>query len=206
MGFGMTKESAQLAEKQEQGIDQILSDIKEVITNKIPSPQEDVLELTEVIEEVKAANESKPTPPAPTPLPEPIATATFEPVKKAPAEQTVDILAKLDSATPQPQMQSFVSTTQSPNQSRFTTANSGTIENIIDDAVAATSRQTLKNFMKMTEKNEIDTLKLRSGNTVEDIIIELIKPQLSDWLNKNLPALVTSVVEKEIKKIVPKDE
>lgn len=203
----MSKENTQLAEKQEQGIDEILSDIKEVITNKNPAPQEDVLELTEVIEEVRAANESKQ--PAPIPTPEavvaPVVAAIFEPAKKAPVE-TVDILAKLDSAAPQPQVQSFANTHVPANQDRFNSTNSGSVENIIDEAVMATSRQTLKNFMKMTEKNEIDTLKLRSGNTVEDIIIELMKPQLSEWLNKNLPALVASVVEKEIKKLVPKDE
>ncbi len=203
----MSKENTQLAEKQEQGIDEILSDIKEVITNKNPAPQEDVLELTEVIEEVKAANESKQPAPIPTPEPvaAPVAAAIFEPVKKAPAEP-VDILAKLDSATAQPQMQSFANSHVPANQDRFNSTNSASVENIIDEAVIATSRQTLKNFMKMTEKNEIDTLKLRSGNTVEDIIIELMKPQLSEWLNKNLPALVASVVEKEIKKLVPKDE
>ena len=190
----MTKENTQLAEKQEQGIDQILSDIKDVITNNAPV-QEEVLELTEVIQEVKAANESKPAPisePTPAPAQQPVASN--------------DILATLDSAATQPQPMQ-----QNPFQDFKPTphaqpANSGTMETLLDDAVAATSRQTLKNFMKMTEKNDIDTLKLRSGGTVEDIIIELIKPQLSDWLNKNLPALVTSVVEKEIKKLVPKDE
>ena len=195
----MTKENTQLAEKQEQGIDQILSDIKDVITNNAPA-QEEVLELTEVIQEVKAANESKPAPVSNIEAPEPT---------PAPIQQTVasnDILATLDGAATKTQ-----SVQQNPFQDfkpapHAQPANSGTMENLLDDAVAATSRQTLKNFMKMTEKNDIDTLKLRSGGTVEDIIIELIKPQLSDWLNKNLPALVTSVVEKEIKKLVPKDE
>jgi uncharacterized protein len=195
----MTKENAQLAEKQEQGIDQILSDIKDVITNNAPA-QEEVLELTEVIQEVKVANESKPLPVSTAPVSEPTPIPVQQPVASN------DILATLDSAATQPKPMQ-----QNPFQdfkpaAHPQPANSGTMETLLDDTVAATSRQTLKNFMKMTEKNDIDTLKLRSGGTVEDIIIELIKPQLSDWLNKNLPALVTSVVEKEIKKLVPKDE
>jgi cell pole-organizing protein PopZ len=195
----MTKENTQLAEKQEQGIDQILSDIKDVITNNAPA-QEEVLELTEVIQEVKAANESKPAPVSNIQAPEPTPAPIQQPVASN------DILATLDGAatkTQPVQQNSFQDFKPAPHAQP---ANSGTMENLLDDAVAATSRQTLKNFMKMTEKNDIDTLKLRSGGTVEDIIIELIKPQLSDWLNKNLPALVTSVVEKEIKKLVPKDE
>ena len=212
----MSNQSAQLAEKQEQGIDQILSDIKEVITTKTAAPQEEVLELTEVIEEVKAANESKPAV-SETSQPQqqaaPVASSTFESISKAENTAPKDILATIDSAANKNQNISQAAAMPSPIQSNsfiptssFTSANSGTVDTIISDAVAATSRQTLKNFMKMTEKNDIDTLKLRSGNTVEDIIIELIKPQLSDWLNKNLPSLVASVVEKEIKKLVPKDE
>jgi cell pole-organizing protein PopZ len=193
----MTKESAQLAEKQEQGIDQILSDIKDVITNTAPTSSDEVLELTEVIQEVKAANESKPTP---QPEPNSNTMPTTQPVSAA-----NDILATIDSAIasksaePAP-FQNFSQPAQ------LKPANNGTVENLLDEAVAATSRQTLKNFMKMTEKTDIESLKLRSGGTVEDIIIELIKPQISEWLNKNLPALVSSVVEKEIKKLVPKDE
>ncbi len=193
----MTKESAQLAEKQEQGIDQILNDIKEVITNTTPTANDEVLELTEVIQEVKAANESKPTP-------EPQSPKLETPLTPQPSN---DILATIDNAIanqvsqplPTPAFQGLAQAPQKP-------ANTGNIETLLDEAVAATSRQTLKNFMKMTEKNEIETLKLRSGGTVEDIVIELIKPQISEWLNKHLPALVTTVVEKEIKKLVPKDE
>ncbi len=212
----MSNQSAQLAEKQEQGIDQILSDIKEVITTKSATPQEEVLELTEVIEEAKAANESKAAPvesPKPQAEPAPIATSTFESISKPVSAAPTDILATIDSAANKNNVTAQPVQTHIPIPANsfaptptFASTNSGAIDTIINDAVAATSRQTLKNFMKMTEKNDIDTLKLRSGNTVEDIIIELIKPQLSDWLNKNLPSLVTSVVEKEIKKLVPKDE
>jgi hypothetical protein len=39
------------------------------------------------------------------------------------------------------------------------------------------------------------------GMTVESMIREMLKPMLKDWLDENLPALVESLVEKEIGRI-----
>jgi cell pole-organizing protein PopZ len=77
---------------------------------------------------------------------------------------------------------------------------------LIDNKVAQESREALKHFIRLAERNEIDSLPLKNGNTVEDIIIDLLKPQLSDWLNKNLPGIVNNIVQREIKKLIPQDE
>ena len=77
---------------------------------------------------------------------------------------------------------------------------------LIDIKVAQESRNALKHIIKLAERNEIDSLPLKNGNSVEDIIIDLLKPQLSDWLNKNLPGIVNNIVQKEIKKLIPQDE
>jgi hypothetical protein len=53
---------------------------------------------------------------------------------------------------------------------------------------------------KVSEEKK-DSLK---GRTVDDIMTELLKPLLSEWLNKNLPELVERVVKEEIRKIVEK--
>lgn len=42
----------------------------------------------------------------------------------------------------------------------------------------------------------------RADLTVEELVISLLKPQLSEWLNKYLHALVKEVVEKELKDII----
>ena len=42
--------------------------------------------------------------------------------------------------------------------------------------------------------------------TMEDLVIEMMRPQLSKWLDENLPALVKQLVEKEIKRLMPDDE
>lgn len=41
----------------------------------------------------------------------------------------------------------------------------------------------------------------RSGTTVEDLVIEALRPMLKEWLDANLPQLVESLVEKEVRRI-----
>jgi hypothetical protein len=42
--------------------------------------------------------------------------------------------------------------------------------------------------------------------TIEELVKEVLKPELKKWLNKNLPVIVRELMEKEIKKIIPKNE
>jgi len=46
--------------------------------------------------------------------------------------------------------------------------------------------------------------KTDGSKTIEDLVIEMLRPGLEQWLNANLPAIVERVVSEEIKKIVPK--
>ncbi|MGB9151518.1 MAG: DUF2497 domain-containing protein, partial [Alphaproteobacteria bacterium] len=39
------------------------------------------------------------------------------------------------------------------------------------------------------------------GRTLEDMVVELMRPLLKDWLDKNLPAVVERLVQKEIERI-----
>jgi len=44
------------------------------------------------------------------------------------------------------------------------------------------------------------------GRTVEELVLELLRPQLKEWLDQNLPALVERVVEQEVKKLARRAE
>ena len=48
----------------------------------------------------------------------------------------------------------------------------------------------------------------RSDNdkSIEELVKEILRPELKRWLNDNLPAIVKQLVDKEIKKIIPKNE
>lgn len=58
-------------------------------------------------------------------------------------------------------------------------------------------------------KNFTDTIKdkkrdnnISSKNALEELVVEMLKPELKAWLDKNLPVLVKELVEIEIKKLV----
>lgn len=76
-------------------------------------------------------------------------------------------------------------------------------EMLVSPEVADSSQKILKSYIKAVHKSTVDDINFRSGASLEDLVIELIKPELTQWLNKNLPTIVQSVVEKEIKKIMP---
>lgn len=47
----------------------------------------------------------------------------------------------------------------------------------------------------------IASMPLRSGMTVEDLVIEALRPMLRSWLDANLPQLVERLVDREIRRI-----
>ncbi|MFN7038715.1 MAG: DUF2497 domain-containing protein [Alphaproteobacteria bacterium] len=77
---------------------------------------------------------------------------------------------------------------------------------LISDQAANVSSEALKMLVKTVSKPITDGLAFRSGTTLEDLVIELMKPYLSNWLDTNLPNIVKHLVEKEIQKLIPKDE
>lgn len=46
-----------------------------------------------------------------------------------------------------------------------------------------------------------DPVSFRSGDTVEDLVVEALKPMLKEWLDANLPALVERIVEREVRRV-----
>ncbi len=84
-------------------------------------------------------------------------------------------------------------------------ANTNT-EHLISEKTAEISRAAIQNLINTASKPLSDGLSFRSGMTVEELIIEAIRPQLSGWLDKNLPGIVQNIVEKEIKHILPKND
>lgn len=79
-------------------------------------------------------------------------------------------------------------------------------EQLISKISAEEARSSLKTLMEAAEnvsKPKVQTTPFRNGDTVEDLVMDMLKPILKEWLDNNLPALVQNIVEKEIKKLVP---
>lgn len=78
-------------------------------------------------------------------------------------------------------------------------------ESLLTKKSADQAAESLKSLLDKTPKPHVNSPLLRSGQTLEDLVIESLKPMMADWLNANLPGVVQQIVEKEIKKIVPRD-
>lgn len=69
-------------------------------------------------------------------------------------------------------------------------------ENIVSPQTAEASRAPLDNLSRLIVKPET-----AGADTLEGLVREMLRPMLSDWLDRNLPELVESMVAKEIARI-----
>lgn len=85
-----------------------------------------------------------------------------------------------------------------------------TEENLISDESADKAKSAISDLLKVTGKNEkpakpsTPSPSFRNGDTVEDLVMESLKPMLAKWLDENLSSLVEEIVQKEISRIIPK--
>ncbi|MDR0329201.1 MAG: DUF2497 domain-containing protein [Rickettsia sp.] len=76
---------------------------------------------------------------------------------------------------------------------------------LVSDKSAVETTKIFQHFSKTAQEISANASN-PTVKTLEDIIIEMLRPQLSQWLNKNLPLLVKQLVEKEIQKLIPNDK
>lgn len=195
LGLTMEGSAAKMETKAQAGEDdvsmeQILQSIRQIIAedgdektavNADPTktngasaevPGSDVLELTEMVEEM-------PTAPAMPAVPS-------APAADAPAPATAsanDVLSKIDEAlTP--------------------VAKPMPKEDLLSSEAATAATSALKK-LNANEPPLMTTPSpaLRSGQTVEDMVMDMLKPMLKSWLDTNLPTIVERIVEREVKKL-----
>jgi cell pole-organizing protein PopZ len=82
----------------------------------------------------------------------------------------------------------------------------GKTSQLLSPESAQETAQSLRTLMKSVAKPASDGLAFRGGTTVEDLVTELMKPYLKEWLDKNLPTIVKQIVEKEIHKLIPQED
>lgn len=214
------KSSEEKAEKP--SVDQILQTIRGVMNSSSTSQEaeEDVLELTEVAPPTKGDTKedaSKEAPNSETPInsgTNPKAEAST-PAESKPLTDTPPLGPKAEaSSTPKntvsPAASQGVTPSESSNNSNsessnlkeesftngsFSAMSNSDIDSLISKKVADKIHDSLTSILRhQSEKTKKTSL--------EDMIIDTIKPFLSDWLNKNLPNIVTMIVEREIKKLI----
>lgn len=78
-------------------------------------------------------------------------------------------------------------------------------EDLISTESAKLSQDSIRTLRKTLGKSPTESAPLKNNVTMEELVIASMKPYLKEWLDKNLPQIVKSLVEKEIKKLIPED-
>ncbi len=75
---------------------------------------------------------------------------------------------------------------------------------LVSAVTAASATATFGELAKALDREPQTTgnIALGSGNTLEDLVKEMARPMLKDWLDQNLPTLVEHLVRKEIQRMV----
>lgn len=69
-----------------------------------------------------------------------------------------------------------------------------------DDGIVATETATAasKAFMSLSQTVQVSD---GCGRTMEDIVIEMLRPMIKDWLDQNLATIVEEKVEEEVQRV-----
>lgn len=81
-------------------------------------------------------------------------------------------------------------------------------EQLVSEESAEAAQAALKRLVQSAEeahRPKVQSAPFRNGDTVEDLVLDMLKPILKDWMDANLPKLVQTIVEKEIKRLIPKE-
>jgi cell pole-organizing protein PopZ len=184
----------------EPSMEEILQSIKKIISEDDTSAKQgsassdaaasDVLELTDAIE-----------PPA---SPEPVsaaqafaAAATAESAQPA-ASSSHDVLSKIDEAiaVEKPLAQPVASATPP----------AGLSQGLISEQAASVASSAFKRLQEAAESpipnfQATPSPTFISGASVEAMVMEMLRPMMKDWLDKNLPGIVERIVTIEIRKL-----
>lgn len=179
--------------QQEPSMEEILASIRRIISEDGASPgaeakpaapavaeppKADVLELTEVVEETPEAE------------PEPA------PVEEASPEQEIELRDE-EPPPEQPEMR----VVPPPPQAEPQPAPRQAIDSagLIGPAAAAAATSALTSLVQAVDRGGTP---IGHGNrTIEDLVKEVMRPMIKDWLDANLPRLVERLVRKEIERL-----
>ncbi len=78
-------------------------------------------------------------------------------------------------------------------------------ENILSQDIAARSSKAIQGLLNNLPKPAIDSPAFRNAITIEDLVMETMKPLLKEWLDSNLETIVRDIVEREIRKLIPRE-
>ncbi len=181
--------------------DAALSPISEKSSEDVPGS--DVLELTEMLEDdgsvvsvQEAAAQAAPV-------------AVAAPEKDVSKDSPGDVLAMINEAlTPEPQPKAeepapVVVDSPKPAPKAAGNIPSSIIDSLLSTEAASAAAAQFKRLQSSDSSADthVASPPFRSGNTVEDLVIDMLRPMMKDWLDNNLPQIVERIVEREVQKL-----
>jgi cell pole-organizing protein PopZ len=164
-----------------------------------PTMEEILASIRRIISEDDAPAEAAPAPePEPAPVVEepPVEDDVLEltdPIEPpAPVESMGDIDVYSPEPEPEPAPPPPPPVVEAPSQPAF--SREEVAENLVGDhasTLAASAFGSLNSALLMP----------KDGRTLEDVVRELLKPLLKEWLDTNLPRIVETKVEEEVRRI-----
>lgn len=217
---------------EDQSMEEILQSIRRIITeeeaenstndvadNNDAEDDSDILELTEVVEEgdkvvddetthsddvlsnIDAALGVSNSPDkASTPPVQPDVTEDDE--SEDPAEGDPFESLAVDDPQPEAFKEPETSQTRSNNATQQTNSDN---ETLLSQATATATSALFEQLKKAPPQMDVSASSLpsfSSGMTMEHLIMETMRPMLKSWLDDNLPHIVETVVEREVKKLI----
>jgi cell pole-organizing protein PopZ len=161
-------------------MEEILASIRRIISDDkdappaIPSAEEEPLELTQVLQDDGSVMDlAAPAAPEPPPPTPPPPPPMAKAVSPSPPEPVIE---------PSP-------------------------SSLVSDHAATEAASALNTLVNTVEIEELATAPRgvsyigNGGRTLEDMVLELMRPMLKQWLDQNLPPIVDRLVQKEIERI-----
>lgn len=140
-------------------------------------PDDDILELTDVVEEDNVEEESAPEP-EPEPEPEPVAEPEPEP---EPAPEPVAAPEPEPEPEPAPPVETAVAE-----------------DRLVSDEVEQVSAATISGLTAALASSA----RVGDGDkTLEQLVKDVLRPILKEWLDANLPGMVERIVREEVERI-----
>ncbi len=231
----MSDSKAASKEPQEPSMEEILSSIRQIIASdeepgsKSGAPadaaaakggqaeEEDVLELTEVV----PADQPPASKPESEPKPEAEAKPPPETKTEAEAKSEAEEGAAPDLATLEQQAEREIAAreadlelieSEAPERAPAAKEEKAVAEDatrdeaLISGEAAEAATGAFAKLAKSVARPEAEPAPAGDGKTVEQLVAELMRPMLKEWLDQNLPAIVERVVEREVRKLARRAE
>lgn len=156
-----------------------------------PSMEEILASIRRIISEDEEEPAQKPTPRA-----DPVRAAAPDPVRPAPSMAPTPTPPRPEPIRPAPQPEpTFATEDVEMIRKNVSETMQDDDDGIVAEHAAAAAS---KAFMSLSQSVQVSDGR---GRTLEDLVTEMLRPMVKDWLDANLPTIVEEKVEEEVQRV-----